>query len=239
MIRWTHAILFGLLLLGSLPAGATEYEILPGVTVVGWERLGTHGQQALTTLLSRIPRPWYIGLREIHIDGEGFDPGVTDQINCWADSSLYEICAHEFGHQVDNARPDDTWQRRLIEEAGCEPSHYVRGGFSPCFFRDNPQEFFASLFGEWVIDSSLMVTRALTAWHTGNPHPLNQIVFLMSVMGEIRGAVIAYRARIPEFWFVSPWQCGEITTTSGPGFRVTSMLDEACHVTAVGERQGI
>lgn len=60
---------FGLLLLGCSPAGATEYEVIPGVTVVGWERLPAENQDRLRSILDATPRAWYPWLRAITVDG--------------------------------------------------------------------------------------------------------------------------------------------------------------------------
>lgn len=245
---WTARLLLGLLLLGSFPAGAAEFEVVPGVTVVGWDRLSPANQGALRTLLSRVPRGLYSGLTEIHIDGEGFDPQAMHQINCSIGASLYEACAHELGHQIDVASPPrrHEWARALIVEAGRESTHYLRSMFPSGFFTDYPQEFMASLIGEWLIDSQPMVTRAIEAWQNGTPHPLNQAILLMATVGlhheggdTLGASVLAYRGTVPELWWVTPWRCGGSLTISGPGFVVGVELDDMCRVTAVRERVGL
>lgn len=68
-MRLTSSILFGLLLLGVTPAGAAEVEVIPGVTVVGWERLPAENRDRLRSILDSTPRAWYSALRVITIDG--------------------------------------------------------------------------------------------------------------------------------------------------------------------------
>lgn len=246
--RKLSALVVGLLLLGSLPAGATEYEVIPGVTVVGWDRLSTPDRGVLRALLSRVPRGFYPGLTEIHIDGEEFDAQAMDQINCVSGANLYEVCAHELGHQIDVASPEPrhAWVRELIAEAGRDYGHYLRSMFPSGFFADNPQEFMASLIGEWLFDSQPMLTRALDAYQGGNVHPLNQAVMLMAMMGlrqnggDNDGAsALASRGMIPELWWVTPWRCDRLVTISGPGFVVGLELDGECRVMAVTKREGL
>lgn len=199
-------------------------------------------------LLSRVPRGLYPGLAEIHIDKVGFDPQAMNQINCYSGAGLYEVCAHELGHQIDIASPTHRheWARELISEAGRDSSHYLRSMFPVGFFADNPQEFFASLIGEWLLDSQPMLTRALDAWQHGTPHPLDQAVLLMAMFGlfqnggdTVGASVLAYRGTVPELWWVTPWRCGGPVTISGSGFVVGVELDDGCRVTAVRERVGI
>lgn len=241
-------LLLALLLLGSLPAGATEYTVLPGLTVIGWHRLTSIDQSHLRTLLSRVPRGLYPGLQTLHIDGEGVDMQDLHEINCFSGAVLYEVCAHELGHQIDVSRPADShaWAQRLIAEAGRVPGHYLRPMFPAGFFTDNPQEFLASMIGEWLMDSQPMLVRALNAWQDGTPHPLDQAVLLMATFGmwqhggDYEGAsVLAYRTRTPEFWWVTPWRCGERVTISGPALTVGLELDAMCRVTAVTQREGL
>lgn len=240
--------LLALLLLGSLPAGATEYTVLPGLTVIGWHRLTSTDQSTLRTLLSRVPRGIYPGLQTLHIDGEGVDTQDLHEINCFSGSALYEVCAHELGHQIDvtSSAYRHAWVHALIAEAGREPTHYLRSMFPTGFFADNPQEFLASMIGEWFLDSQPMLARALDAWQAGNPYPLDQAVLLMATFGlwqnggDREGAsVLAYRERIPELWWVTPWRCGGLATISGPMVAIMLNLDTNCRVAAVLERVGL
>ena len=233
------SLLIVLFLLWPVSAAAAAQEIIPGLVVVGWERLAPANQNDLRALLFRVPRSLYLGLAEIHIDGEGFDPQAMNQINCYSGSSIGDVCAHELGHQIDVASPEHRheWARALITEAGCEPQRYLRSMFSPCFFRDYPQEFIASMVGEWLIDSQPMLTRALDAFRAGNPHPLNQAVLLMAIFGvrptagTWEGAsLLAYSYTIPELWHVQPWRCGGPVTISGPILEVGLTLDANCRV---------
>ena len=228
-------------LLWPISASATTQEIIPGLVVVGWDRLSPANQADLRMLLFRVPRSLYQGLTEIHIDGEGFDPQAMNQINCYSGSSIGDVCAHELGHQIDVASPEHRheWTRALIAEAGCDTMHYLRP-IKACFFRDYPQEFIASMVGEWLLDSQPMLTRALDAFQTGNAHPLNQAVLLMALFGvrptagTWEGAsLLAYSYTIPELWHVQPWRCGGPVTISGPVFEVELVLDANCRVMEV------
>lgn len=250
MARVAHTLLFILCLLaGPASLSADSWNpLLPGLTVVGWDRLTPTDQTTLTTLLSRVPRGLYPALHELHIDGGGYDPQAMSQINCASGVNLYPVCAHELGHQIDVSSSiyQHAWAKALIDEAGRDSDHYLRSMFPAGFFVDNPQEFLASMLGEWLMDSQPMLARALDAWQTGNPHPLNQAILLMATMGMrlhdrmSNGAlVLAYRGTIPEFWWVEPWRCGGPVTISDPTFRVTMTTDERCRVVSVGDGEGL
>ena len=237
-----RVVLLAFLLLLPISAAATAQEIIPGLVVVGWDRLSPANQTDLRLLLFRVPRSLYNGLTEIHIDGEGFDPQAMNQINCYSGGADQDVCAHELGHQIDVASPEHRheWAKALITEAGCEPKDYLRSMFDPCFFRDYPQEFIASMVGEWLLDSQPILTRALDAFRAGNPHPLNQAVLLMAIFG-IRptagtwdgASLLVYRDTIVELWHVQPWRCGGPVTINGPVFNVKLALDANCRVTEV------
>ena len=57
------------------------------------------------------------------------------------------------------------------------------------------------------------------------------------------GTVIAHKMDndtiAPEFWNVSPWQCGGPVKIQGPAFQITMVLNESCRVTSVIGREGL
>lgn len=232
------------LLLGGIPAGATTQEVVPEIFVVGWDRLDSFAQASLRKLLHRVPRERYSNLREIHIDGEGFNPQALNQINCVSGTALYAICAHELGHQMDVSAPAwlRDWAKIILKEAGCEPIHYVRSTLPRCYFTDFPQEFLASMIGEYLLDSTSMWVRALDAAKQGVFQPLDQMILLtvlFYVTGDSWATVLAYDDAIPTLWTVQFWRCGGPSTISGPGFIVTISTDETCHSLMVDNREGI
>lgn len=189
---------------------------------------------------------------------------------------FYGATGHELGHQVSQffghrwhgepGPPPDSpdypvdrgysaWQRALIDEAGCEPQHYLRSMLPPCFFRDVPQEFLASIANQWFACSECVLRLALSRWADGNPHPLNQAVMMLAAMSSKtgttwlptpirRGVVHAYRYLGPgraqqELWQTTAWSCNMESTLIGPTFTLTLDLDPQCRVRAVVAREGL
>jgi hypothetical protein len=202
--------------------------------------------------------PWR-GPCQIHIwsDGESImeDSFPVDAPERVSASQFYTVAAHELGHAMSFwawfHRSGTWWEKRLIEEAGCEPSHYLRSMFSQCFFRDYPQELFASMMNQWAVCSECTLSLALARWDRGIPHPLNQLIALLWLFGSITpsdtrwraGTVLAYRAvdRMPmvELWTVRPWACGTTVTVTGPTFALILTTDAECRVVSVGTREGL
>lgn len=211
VVRWLILmIVWGLV--GASPAWSTTGEVLPRLAVVGRGELNPIEQAVLQGLLVRVPRRLYANLREIHLDGAGFDPQAMDMINCVSGRNLHGVCAHELGHQIDVAAPTwiHAWATELIAEAGCEPSAYVRSMLPRCYFQTFPQEFIASMVGEWLTDSRAMMERALAQHRLGNHSPLNQLILVMALFGQ-DGFVLAYApgqyGSLVSPWHVWPWQC--------------------------------
>ena len=217
-------LLSGLLLCpSSLHAASRPWNNAFDIDVVNEQALTEQESATLWRLLSQVPHRLYANLRTIHIDRVGYDPQDRTSINCWSGPTISEVCAHELGHQIDVAATDHlhTWAQELIAEAGCEPSHYLRSQFAPCFFVDAPQEFIASMVGEWLLDSRTMMERALGQAKLGNTHPMNQIILLLVLFGmrsttgwdaSFGASVLAWAPgwttdRIVTPWQVWPWQC--------------------------------
>jgi hypothetical protein len=202
--------------------------------------------------------PWR-GPCQIHLwsDGErvtadSFPSDAPERVSA---SQFYTVAAHELGHAISFwawfHRGSVWWEDRLIDEAGCEPSHYLRSMLPRCYFSDFPQELFASAMNQWLTCSECTLSLALARWDRGIPHPLNQLVALLWLFGAPlpsdawwqAGTVLAYRAvdRMPmvELWTVRPWACGGDITVTGPTFALTLTTDAECRVVSVGAREGL
>lgn len=180
---------------------------------------------------------------------------------------FYGATGHELGHQISqylghrwHSEPGPSvgssdypvdrgyseWQRELINEAGCEPQHYLRSMLPSCFFQNAPQEFLASIANQWFACSECVLRLAMKRWKDGNPHPLNQAVLAMvawsSKAGTTwlptpmhRGVIHAYRylglgRAQQEIWQTTAWRCGAESTVIGPSFMLTLSLDSQCRV---------
>lgn len=189
---------------------------------------------------------------------------------------FYGATGHELGHQISQFvghrwhgepgpaadSPDypvdrgySDWQWRLIQEAGCESTNYLRSMFPPCFFRDAPQEFLASISNQWFTCSECVLRLALARWDRGIPHPLNQAVMMLAAMSSKagttwlptpirRGVIHAYRYLGPgraqqELWQTTAWGCNMESTLIGPTFTLTLDLDPQCRVRAVVAQEGL
>jgi hypothetical protein len=173
--------------------------------------------------------------------------------------SFMEVAAHEIGHQIhatiNHQRGMQPWLDRLIAEAGCPHFNYLRSqGFPDCFFVQVPQEFFASMMNQWFTHSHDVLRLGLHRFEQGNPHPLNQAIFLLAAFGtnhvyervsrsSVYGAVWAYRyqegAPRVEVWQVFPWRCPGPIQITGPDFSLGLTTDKACHVMAITHAEGI
>ena len=268
------------LLLWPVSVGATTQEVIPGLVVVGWDRLSPTNQATLQHLMEQRPRAWYPWLRVITIDGAEIpQPWAAEtcrprgvwfyngpcRFNVWsnpqgtenpfpADGPKREITSfesalhHELGHQIgagvymaDRLGALLPWQTGLISEAGCEPMNYLRSMLPRCHFRDYPQEFMASMLQQWWTCSWCVLQLAKTRWATGNPHPMNQLVFILALFGsgtsllddDGHGTILAYDGGEIEIWDAQPWRCGGQGTIRGPGVAITITTNAQCRVTEV------
>lgn len=197
------------------------------------------------------------------------DAGVTVDL-------FYGALGHELTHQISQqlghrwhnepgppvGSPDypvdrgfSDWPMTAINDAGCEPRHYLRSMLPPCFFRDAPQELLASIGNQWLACSECTLRLGLTRWDAGIPQPMQQVALAILAWSShagtsfiprrmTQGVIHAYRYRSPgvaehELWTVYPWRCGGDVTISGPTFSLTVTLNDGCRVTAVGSREGI
>ena len=216
------------------------------VEVVNEQALTEQESAALWRLLSQVPRRLYANLQTIHIDKVGYDPQDRTSINCWGGPTIVEVCAHELGHQIDVAATDHihTWAQELIAEAGTDHTHYLRSQFEDSFFVKYPQEFIASMVGEWLLDSRTMMERAIGQAKLGNLHPMNQTILLLVLFGvrpttgwgaSFGASVLAWAPggsadSIVTPWQVWPWQC------EGPHWVISPIgvwqvtLDSQCRI---------
>lgn len=277
-----------LLLLWPVSVGAVDREVLPGLTVAGWDRLTQPYQRQLLAILEAVPRAWYPRLRVITVDNAPIPEPLASEtcryfesyggpckINIFSSGAWTEdafpsdapervsisvfttVVLHELAHQLDVVAWRDRngwlgpWRSQIIAEAGCEPTHYLRSMLPACYFRENPQEFVASIFNQWGTCSRCALRLALARWDRGIVHPLNSLIYYVAVTGfrtalvddDGRGMVVAFDTvggvPMPEWWTVSPWRCGGTGTLAGPGWAVVLTTDAQCRVTAVGEREGV
>jgi hypothetical protein len=240
------------------------------MVVQGDARLTTANRSELWRLLTTAPRPLWDSLQRISVDGVGFNPQDLNGISCVSGADdqyedpfpsdpigartlttvFYAVCSHELTHQVDvtisRHRPlFRTWAAQLLQEAGCDPPHYLRSQMPPCFFRDTPQEFIASMGNQWFADSAAVWRLAYSRWLEGNPHPAQQAAFLTALFGmdpwdsqqsQFRTvAAFQYTPRGVQLtpWQVHPWQCGGDVTIVGADLHVRLTLDDTCRVTAL------
>ena len=205
----------------------------------------TPEQQALTCVV-----PWlqYLGPCRVNIFADASQieyPFPADAPDTVSTTTFEQVVAHEIGHQIavymDQYRGGLPWQTDLIAEAGCEPSHYLRSMLPPCYFRDNPQEWFASMMNQWIACSDCVLQLALSRWRQGNPHPLNAAIYLIAVMGrgtfveglEPVGSVHAYYQSLLEPWTVRPWRCGGESEIVTEARTVRLVTDNRCRVTTL------
>lgn len=73
------SFLIVLFLFWPISAAATTQEIIPGLVVVGWERLSLDHQATLRHILHSTPRAWYPNLRLITVDGAAIPPALATE----------------------------------------------------------------------------------------------------------------------------------------------------------------
>ena len=271
--------------LWAVSASAATQEILPGLVVVGWDRLTLARQEQLAGIMRAAPptlAPW---LRVITVDnapipepwaseicapnGEflshrpcGFNilanpvgsenPFPPDAPESLQVSTFAAVVVHEYGHQIAHGTAiEQPWVDRLLREAGREPMRYLRSMIPAGYFLENPQEFIASMWGEWGTCSRCALRLGLARWQAGIPEPLDQVILLIALSGfrhgflndNGAGTVVAYAMMsgvpIPEFWRAMPWHCGGPSNISGPDFRLALVIDDTCHVTAITATEGL
>ncbi|MBI2882862.1 MAG: hypothetical protein HYY11_02980 [Candidatus Methylomirabilis oxyfera] len=240
-----------------------------GLTIGNEAALTPANRTELWRLVTTVPRPLWASLEQITLDGQGFDPAAPSAINCvsgadgWTEdpfpadlpgphirpTGFWSICSHELTHHLPvtaaRHRPWlNEWATRLIAEAGCEPAHYLRSGAPPCFFRDAPQEFVASMGNQWLADSAGVWRLAAARWAQGNPHPANQAALMTAWFGATPPGSSTEWATVAAFrwtpdgvrltpWQVSPWRCGGDVRLVGEDVLVRLTLDTGCRVTAL------
>jgi hypothetical protein len=200
-------------------------------------------QQAMRCII-----PWAVGPCRVNIFSNPFgieNPFPGDAPETVTMTVFEQVAAHELAHAISTTvvlyRWGDQWEKDLVAEAGCEPMHYLRSMFPPCYFYDYRQEFFASMMNQWIACSDCMLQLAVSRWKAGNPHPFNALIYVVAVMGQSSmsggwepvGHVLAYRNAKLEPWVVRPWRCGgegEIITEAR---MVRVMTDDRCRMTAL------
>ena len=181
------------------------------------------------------------------------DPFPSDAPIHQYTSVFYQVAAHELGHSVSAwaywERGGDWWQKRLVAEAGCEPINYLRSMISRCYFRDNPQEFVASMINQWAACSECVFRLAVARWDRGIPHPLNQAIYLSWLFGsvpsgssDLAGTILGYHySGGPDLLLLtaSPWRCGADVVIVGMSWSLVVELNDVCGVVNVKQRNGI
>jgi len=267
-------------LLVPAPLWALTTSAGTGIVIAGEDRLTESGRRTLRALLTQMPPALYPLLEVITVDnapvapsgscaglfvgpcriniwseeGRYEDPFPTDAPEHAAASVFYSVIAHELGHMVSLwARVHrGGWEFDLVAEAGCEPRHYLRSMFRPCFFRDAPQEFTASLINQWLTCSTCTIRLALSRWDRGIRQPMDQVVYLLWLFGGTPaegpdrspvGQTLAYEYTPggPRVTMVSarPWACNGVVEIAGPTFALRVTLDDVCRVTDVLSREGL
>lgn len=249
------------------------------ITVLNESRLPERNRLALRRLLSSVPRALYevlecisinappgcetLGLRGMNIFADG-NTGIG--ANPWPSGfqghlvdSWYEVVTHELGHHIDVTLYElrgfgPGWARRLTDEAGCVQANYLRSPLPACYFAENPQEFIASIAGQWFASSRDVLRLGVQRFDAGNPHPLNQAVFYMALMGtnqpwsqtgwkSLYGTIFSYTYQngipVVDLWQVFPWRCGGPVQITGADFSLGIETDAGCHATAITHREGI
>ena len=96
---------------------------------------------------------------------------------------------HEINHGVDELTitHDPRLARRrdeLIARAGSDPLQYLRSNLPVGFYRDNPQELFASIANVYLSDTVRTLELALAALDEGRVEPLHQFLWFADVYSQ-------------------------------------------------------
>jgi hypothetical protein len=235
-----------LLLSVASPLNAAEWGVMGLKLGSSAQTLTPSYQRELWRLVTTVPRALWASVTTITIDGVGYDPQRMDMINCVSGTDVSAVCRHEVAHHLPVTAAQSRpwlieWARQLIEEAGCEPSHYLRAQFPACFFVDAPQEFVASMGGWWLEHSAAIWQHAHTQWRQGNPHPANQAVLLTAWFSLAPPGDASVWATVAAFaegpsgitvtpWQVTPWRCDSEVMIVGLDVVIRVTLDAACRV---------
>lgn len=99
------------------------------------------------------------------------------------------VFAHEHNHGVDGRYISKdpalgAYRERLLERAGDSRVNYLRSMFDDGFFRQNPQEFVASIANMYFCSSEDTLLYALQRARAGNYNPLNQFLLIASAYSD-------------------------------------------------------
>jgi hypothetical protein len=99
------------------------------------------------------------------------------------------VFAHEHSHGVDGGYilkdpALGAYRKRVLEKAGERQENYLRSMFGDRFFRDNPQEFVASIANMYFCSSDATFAYALDKARTGNYNQLNQFLLIASAYAD-------------------------------------------------------
>jgi hypothetical protein len=125
--------------------------------------------------------------------GNAFPPDIEPK----QDRFFCAVLQHELNHGVDElsvSKNPRFSQRRdeLIRRAGTDPSRYLRSTVPPGFFRDQPQEFFASIANMYLSESAHTLDLALKRLQEGQPEPLDQFLFFADVYSQGRDSTLFF-----------------------------------------------
>lgn len=134
------------------------------------------------------------------IIGTYIENQFPNDISAGNTSIFCSAIAHEINHNVDSyyINGDTVLSNRkakLILQAGTNSSNYCRGE-SPNkendFFKNNPQEFFASLSNQWFTDSKKVLELGLVRFNKNYKEPINQFLFYADVYSLGSDSTIFY-----------------------------------------------
>lgn len=120
-----------------------------------------------------------------NVAGNQFPADVTPGIA----NDTAVVLAHELNHQVGvhAIAPDPVLLARhdqLVADAGNRPRNYLRSMIPAGYFKQNPQEFFASIANQWFVDSAKTVDLGIVRFDAGRPDPINQALFFADVYSQ-------------------------------------------------------
>jgi hypothetical protein len=114
------------------------------------------------------------------------------------DSDVFTlVLVHELNHQIDAYTISNTprysdRKSDLISSADCEPMNYLRSMFGECFFKNAPQEFFASISNQWFSSTEKTLELALLRFDDGYKDLINQFLFFADVYSQGRRKTYFY-----------------------------------------------
>ncbi|MDX1583018.1 MAG: hypothetical protein R3338_05385, partial [Thermoanaerobaculia bacterium] len=133
------------------------------------------------------------------LPGEEDSNPFPDDVSPKQGDLFLSVLAHELNHIVDAyavyLNPElRAREAELIAEAGCDPLNYLRSILPECFFRDAPQEFFASIANIWFVDTVRTFDLAVVRFDQGRPSPLDQALFFAEVYSMGTDRTYFYRS---------------------------------------------